>query len=93
MTSSTRFLESLASALGESLNVITRLPIQQRFAKRSTAQFNADIEAMNALVDGIIAERRANPREAKDLLNLMIHRCRPGKRASGSTISTFVTRC
>ncbi len=66
------FLESLASALGESLNVITRLPIQQRFAKRSTAQFNADISEMNALVDGIIAERRANPREAKDLLNLML---------------------
>ncbi|CAM3029228.1 Bifunctional cytochrome P450/NADPH--P450 reductase [Sphingomonas antarctica] len=66
------FLESLASALGESLNVITRLPIQQRFAKRSTAQFDADIVEMNALVDGIIAERRANPREAKDLLNLMI---------------------
>jgi cytochrome P450/NADPH-cytochrome P450 reductase len=66
------FLESLASALGESLNIITRLPIQQRFAKKSTAQFNADIEAMNALVDAIIAERRANPRDARDLLNLMI---------------------
>ncbi len=66
------FLESLASALGESLNVITRLPIQQRFAKRSTAQFNDDIAAMNALVDGLIAQRRANPSDARDLLNLML---------------------
>ena len=66
------FLESLASALGESLNVITRLPIQQKFAKRSTAQFNADIVAMNTLVDGIIADRRANPTDARDLLNLML---------------------
>ena len=66
------FLESLASALGESLNVITRLPIQQKFAKRSTAQFNADIVAMNTLVDGIIADRRAHPTDARDLLNLML---------------------
>ncbi len=66
------FLESLASALGESLNVITRLPIQQKFAKKSTAQFNADIAAMNTLVDGIIADRRAHPTDASDLLNLML---------------------
>jgi cytochrome P450 / NADPH-cytochrome P450 reductase len=66
------FLESLASALGESLNVITRLPIQQKFAKKSTAQFNADIISMNTLVDGIIADRRANPTDARDLLNLML---------------------
>jgi cytochrome P450 / NADPH-cytochrome P450 reductase len=66
------FLESLASALGESLNVITRLPIQQKFAKKSTAQFNADILAMNTLVDDIIADRRANPTDARDLLNLML---------------------
>lgn len=66
------FLESLASALGESLNVITRLPIQQKFAKKSTAQFYTDIAAMNQLVDGIIADRRANPTDASDLLNLML---------------------
>lgn len=66
------FLESLARALGEALNVITRLPIQQRFAKRSTAQFQTDIAAMNALVDGVIAQRRTQPTDAKDLLNLML---------------------
>ena len=66
------FLISLGDALSEALNVITRLPIQQKFAKRSTAQFNADIATMNTLVDGVIAQRRANPTDAKDLLNLML---------------------
>ena len=66
------FLISLGEALSEALNVITRLPIQQKFAKRSTAQFNADIATMNTLVDGVIAQRRANPTDAKDLLNLML---------------------
>ena len=71
------FLLSLGDALGEALNVITRLPIQQRFAKRSTAQFHADIATMNALVDDVIAQRRAKlsvgeGADAKDLLNLML---------------------
>lgn len=83
------FLESLASALGESLNVITRLPIQQRFAKRSTAQFNADIAAMNALVDGIIADRRARPTDTNDLLNLMLTAADP---ETGETLTDLNIR-
>lgn len=66
------FLEALARVLGESLNMITRLPIQQRFKKRAERQYAADIVEMNALVDGIIAERRAHPNDGKDLLNLMV---------------------
>ena len=66
------FLEALARALGESLSMITRLPFQQRLAKKSARQFEADIAEMNTLVDGIIAERRANPNDGKDLLNLML---------------------
>ncbi|MDB5675221.1 MAG: reductase [Sphingomonas bacterium] len=66
------FLEALGRALGESLNMITRLPLQNRFAKRAQRQFDADIAEMNALVDGIIADRRKNPTDGKDLLNLMI---------------------
>ena len=66
------FLEALARALGTSLNMITRLPIQNRFAKKSQRQFDADIAEMNALVDAIIAERRQAPTAAKDLLNLML---------------------
>jgi cytochrome P450/NADPH-cytochrome P450 reductase len=71
------FLEALARALGTSLNMITRLPIQNRFAKKSQRQFDADIAEMNALVDGIIAERRKHPIESNDLLNLMVNAVDP----------------
>ncbi|MFM9978884.1 MAG: bifunctional cytochrome P450/NADPH--P450 reductase [Sphingomonadaceae bacterium] len=66
------FLESLGRALSEVLNIITRLPIQQRFATRSKRTFNEDIAAMNTLVDSVIAERRRNPTDGRDLLNLML---------------------
>lgn len=74
------FLLSLGDALSEVLNVITRLPIQQKFAKRSTAQFNTDVATMNALVDEVIAQRRANPNDGKDLLNLMLTAVDPETR-------------
>lgn len=66
------FLEALARALGTSLNMITRLPIQNRFARKSQRQFDADIAEMNALVDDIIAQRRRSPEDSNDLLNLML---------------------
>lgn len=66
------FLVALGRSLGEALNTITRLPIQQRFAKKAVAQYEADIAEMNALVDGIIADRRVHPNDGKDLLNLML---------------------
>jgi len=71
------FLVALGRALSEALSTITRLPIQQRFARRATRQYEADISAMNALVDGIIAERRAAleagvQADGRDLLNLML---------------------
>ena len=66
------FLLALGRALSESLSMITRMPLQNRFAKRSQRQFDADIAEMNALVDGLIAERRARPTDGRDLLNLML---------------------
>ncbi|MFD1612859.1 bifunctional cytochrome P450/NADPH--P450 reductase [Sphingomonas tabacisoli] len=66
------FLEALARALGESLNTITRLPLQNRLAKKAKRQFDADIAEMNALVDAIIAERRKTPGDSNDLLSLML---------------------
>ena len=67
------FLVALGDALGESLNTITRMPFQKPFARRAQARFDAAIAEMNALVDGIIAARRANPDPAaRDLLNLML---------------------
>lgn len=66
------FLLSLGSALEESLNRITKLPFQQRFRKKAAGRFDADIAEMNTLVDDIIADRRRNPTDGKDLLNLML---------------------
>ena len=66
------FLVALGRALAEALNTITRLPIQNRFASRAKAQYEADIAEMNALVDGIIADRRVNSTDGRDLLNLML---------------------
>lgn len=83
------FLEALGRALGESLNMITRLPIQNRLAKKSQRQFEADIAEMNALVDAIIAERRAKPAESNDLLNLMLTAVDP---ESGETLDDLNIR-
>jgi cytochrome P450/NADPH-cytochrome P450 reductase len=66
------FLLALGRALSESLSMITRMPVQNRFAKKSQRQFDADIAEMNALVDGLIAERRRTPTDGRDLLNLML---------------------
>lgn len=66
------FLQALGRALGEALSTITRLPVQNRFATRAKAQYESDIAEMNALVDGIIADRRVNPTDGRDLLNLML---------------------
>ncbi|MFC3711713.1 bifunctional cytochrome P450/NADPH--P450 reductase [Sphingoaurantiacus capsulatus] len=66
------FLEAMGSALGEAMQRLTRLRIQQRFAGKELKQFEADIAMMNDLVDGIIAERRKTPADTNDLLNLML---------------------
>ena len=67
------FLVALGDALSESMSTITRMPFQKPFAKKAQARFDTAIAEMNALVDGIIAERRARPdASAKDLLNLML---------------------
>ncbi len=66
------FLEALGRALGESLNMITRLADPAALRKKAMRQYEADIAEMNTLVDGIIAERRLHPNDGKDLLNLML---------------------
>ncbi len=66
------FLESLATALIECMNKTVRLPIQQRFAGKAKARLAEAIATMNALVDQVIAERRAKPTDGGDLLNLML---------------------
>jgi cytochrome P450 / NADPH-cytochrome P450 reductase len=83
------FLESLATALIECMNKTTRLPIQQRFAGKSKARLAEAIATMNALVDQVIAERRAHPTDGGDLLNLMLNAKDPD---SGETLSDLNIR-
>ena len=66
------FLVALERALTEARATAIRLPIQKRFAARAQRQFQADIDTMNAMVDAIIAERRFQPTDSRDLLNLML---------------------
>ena len=73
--------------------MITRLPIQQRFAKKAERQYEADIAEMNALVDGIIAERRAHPNRRQGSAQPDADRGRPGDRRGRWTISTSAIRC
>ena len=68
---------ALGSALVEIMGQTMRMPIQQRFAGRSKAQIASDVVTMNTLVDRVIAERRANPIESVDLLNLMLTKADP----------------
>ena len=81
------FLQSLATALIECMNKTTRLPIQQRFAKRSEARLAAAIATMNGLVDRVIAERRTNPTDGNDLLNLMLEASDPDTGAALSDLN------
>jgi cytochrome P450 / NADPH-cytochrome P450 reductase len=83
------FLDSLATALTECMNKTTRLPIQQRFAKKSQDRLQVAIDAMNKLVDDVIAERRAAPTEGGDLLNLMLEATDPD---SGEKLSDLNIR-
>ncbi len=66
------FLVALEGALTASRATVMRLPLQARFAGRQDRQFQADIDTMNGMVDAIIAERRRQPTDAHDLLNLML---------------------
>jgi cytochrome P450 / NADPH-cytochrome P450 reductase len=83
------FLESLATALIECMNKTTRLPIQQRFAGKSKARLAEAIGTMNALVDEVIAERRAHATDGGDLLNLMLNATDPD---SGEMLSDLNIR-
>jgi cytochrome P450/NADPH-cytochrome P450 reductase len=66
------FLVALGRGLTEAGASVRRLPVQKRFATRARRQFERDCEEMNEVVDAIIAERRRQPTDGRDLLNLML---------------------
>lgn len=68
------FIIAMVRALGESLDQLQRLPVQNRLMVRTRRQFEEDITEMNELVDTIITERKAMGAqgEKNDLLGHML---------------------
>ncbi|MGE6494391.1 bifunctional cytochrome P450/NADPH--P450 reductase [Cupriavidus metallidurans] len=66
------FVVAMVGALGEAMQKLTRLPIQDRFMGRAHRQAAEDIAYMRNLVDDVIRQRRVSPTSGMDLLNLML---------------------
>ncbi|EIN12923.1 fatty acid hydroxylase [Punctularia strigosozonata HHB-11173 SS5] len=67
------FVKSMSDFLVEA-GSRSRLPgLVQAFMKGSQAKWDQDIKTMAALADHIIADRKANPVDSKDVLNTMLN--------------------
>lgn len=84
------FLRSLARALQESIDVLRRPPVLGPLFARHRAAYRRDIEAMFALVDEVIQERKRVPQGEwpRDFLSLMLAEADPktGARLSDENI-------
>jgi cytochrome P450/NADPH-cytochrome P450 reductase len=66
------FLTAMGRTLRETMDRLTRIDAARPLYRRRNRRYAADIATMNALVDEVIHERRAAPRDSGDLLNLML---------------------
>jgi cytochrome P450/NADPH-cytochrome P450 reductase len=69
------FVQAMVRALGESLMQTNRLPWHEALLIRNHRRYQQDIAHMNAVVDRLIGERRADPEAMAtkhDLLNYML---------------------
>ncbi|MGQ0503880.1 MAG: cytochrome P450, partial [Myxococcaceae bacterium] len=66
------FVDAMVRALAEAGLRSKRLPLRTRLMLLTQQQYLRDIAFMNALVDQVIAERRASPTSERDLLALML---------------------
>lgn len=69
------FVQSMVRALGESMDSLQRLPVQEKLMVHKHRQMRTDIDFMNGMVDRIIQERRrSGEQDAKnDLLQHMLN--------------------
>ncbi|GGY72860.1 bifunctional cytochrome P450/NADPH--P450 reductase [Marinobacter zhanjiangensis] len=65
------FLGSMVRVLAANMAKLTQLPMLARLRK-DPPDYLADIDTMNSLVDEVIRQRRENPTDGNDLLNLML---------------------
>lgn len=67
------FVQSMVRSLGEAMQQLQRLPIQDKLLLHKHRQYQADIDFMNAVVDRVIQERKAGGDTGKkDLLSYML---------------------
>ncbi len=66
------FLTAMGRALRETMDRLTQIDATRPLYRARARAYAADIATMNALVDEVIHERRAAPRQSGDLLNLML---------------------
>ncbi len=69
------FVESMVRALGESMESMQRLPLQNKLMVHKHRQMQADIDFMNGMVDHIIQERKRSGGQGtkNDLLQYMLN--------------------
>lgn len=65
------FLGAMVRVLAANMAKLTQIPILERLRK-DPPDYRADINTMNELVDEVIRQRRENPTNSNDLLNLML---------------------
>ncbi|RDL29977.1 Bifunctional cytochrome P450 reductase [Venustampulla echinocandica] len=67
------FVAAMVDFLVESGQRAGRLPLANYFRRTAQQKYDADIALMKKVATDLIAERRANPTDKKDLLNAMLH--------------------
>ncbi len=84
------FLQSLARALQEAIDVLRRPPFLEPLYRRHRARYQQDIASMFSLVDAVIQERKQKPKESwpRDFLSLMLEEADPksGEKLSDENI-------
>ena len=78
------FVHAMADMLAESGARASRPAIATYFMRSATRKYEADIALLKKIAGEVIAERRAQPSDKKDLLNAMI-RGRDPKTGEGLT--------
>jgi len=66
------FVDAMVRALSEALGRVTRLPGQTKLMRGAQRQFESDNRYLHTLVDEVIEQRRRQPTQSNDLLNLML---------------------
>ncbi len=70
------FIESMVIALEDSMKRMNKVPIQRKLRFKSNRKYKKSLQYMFEVVDGIIAERQANPEKYQhntDFMSLMLN--------------------